>query len=493
MSYVSQFSRLLYVFRKPTIKESFDFEQCFYCSSGEESVNEFVKDITRTRKQMQDALVSPHMNSMSTLETIDAYLPLLWQLFDSLERQEPVKVETPLRFVWCGSVIVNFPRLDSIPYGDIIFELIMTLHSKGVVTANAAAEIAESDPSAVNTAAKCLREASAIMKFLASSLIPRWHTKSNYRYVPPETNSLYCEYLSDFFTACSNQMCAAKALQNNTTPPTLLTSLCLSVVRSMESCLSNLASSGFSLKDTDGGSRDHVGVMREFFSALVYRYQAESFMKKNETGIVIALCAVVQARLHATSKSKVYDPFTPQEFPKSSAQSPALRSALEELNESVASLRKTAEEENKLVYFKSIPRDTADLPELPPPTVLNLPTAPYVPPTSKVMRFSYDSSRKQTIFNSFAKMFTRSSGPSDTDAKKEEAVDEKEELSDVLETPPPLERDNSSASTSSTNGVVDENSVKRLVDMGFVADVSREMLIKHNGNETAAINELLSK
>lgn len=57
-----------------------------------------------------------------------------------------------------------------------------------------------------------------------------------------------------------------------------------------------------------------------------------------------------------------------------------------------------------------------------------------------------------------------------------------------------LERVDSSASSSSSgeSGLVDENSVKRLMDMGFMADVSRATLLKHNGNETAAVNELLS-
>jgi len=50
----------------------------------------------------------------------------------------------------------------------------------------------------------------------------------------------------------------------------------------------------------------------------------------------------------------------------------------------------------------------------------------------------------------------------------------------------------SSASSSSGSSLVDENSVKRLMDMGFMADVSRNTLLKHNGNETAAVNELLS-
>ena len=37
-----------------------------------------------------------------------------------------------------------------------------------------------------------------------------------------------------------------------------------------------------------------VYICREFFYALVYKFQADGFMKENETGIVIALSAVVQ-------------------------------------------------------------------------------------------------------------------------------------------------------------------------------------------------------
>ena len=201
-----QFSRTLFVFPTPEIKESFDFEQCFYCSIGDESVNEFVKDLSRLREKMAVSLSSSALNASSLLADIDAYVPLLWQLLDSLDRQDPVKVETPLRFLWKGSVIRGFPKLDSTVYTDVIFDLIMSLHTKGLVTANLAAEIAQSDPSAINTSAKYLREAAAIMKYLAATLIPRWHTKLNYRHLPTETNSVYCEYLSEFFTASSNQM-----------------------------------------------------------------------------------------------------------------------------------------------------------------------------------------------------------------------------------------------------------------------------------------------
>lgn len=485
------------MFRKPMIKESFDFIQCFYCSAGEESVMDFVKNLSHAREQMKDALASAHLNSTSCLEAIDAYIPLLWRLLASLDGQDPVKVESPLRFVWRGSVIHGNPKLDSLTYADVIFELIMSLHSKGVVTANLAAEIAESDASSVNKAAACLREASAIMKYLASNLIPRWKTRSNYRYCPPETDSLYCDYLAEYLMASSNQMCAAKALQGSA-PVGLLASLCLTVTRSMESCLKALSVSGLSIKDLDPGSRNHAGIMREFFSALVYRYQAETYMAKNETGIVIALCAVIQNRINSCSKSKAYDPFKPAEFPKTSQQSSSLQSALSELAEYIAQLRKTAEEENRLVYFKTIPRDTADLPELPAPAALNLPCPPYEPPTSDIVRFSYDPSRKPTVFGAFSKMFSRKSNPSEqSKSTSENNIDEKADQNSPLEDDnnaadaPVLTKTSSSQSTDDS-ALVDENSVQRLVNMGFDAEISRNSLLKHNGNETAAINDLLS-
>lgn len=259
-----QFARKLFVFPTPEIKESVDFEKCFFSSAGEESVSEYVKHLTRSRESMKNALNSSHGNSNSILAEIDSYIPLLWQLLNSLDNQDPVKIECPLRFVWKGAILIGIAKLDKTVFSDIIFDLIMSLHTKAIVLANLAAELTESDPGAVSTSAKFLREASAIMKYLASTLIPRWHTKNNYRLTPSETNSTYCEYLSDFFLACSNQMCVAKAMQNTATPPSLLTSLCLSVVRSMEHCLDGLTSSGINLQDTDAGSRNHAGVMRYY-------------------------------------------------------------------------------------------------------------------------------------------------------------------------------------------------------------------------------------
>jgi hypothetical protein len=79
-----------------------------------------------------------------------------------------------------------------------------------------------------------------------------------------------------------------------------------------------------------------------------------------------------------------YDPFKTAEFPKASMQSPGLRAAVADIAEVVAALRTKADLENRMVYFKKVPADTSELPELPAPTHLNLPSTAYTSPDSKV-------------------------------------------------------------------------------------------------------------
>lgn len=111
----------------------------------------------------------------------------------------------------------------------------------------------------------------------------------------------------------------------------------------------------------------------------------------------------------------------------------------------------------------------------------------------QVIRFSYDSSRKKTVFNSFAKLFSRSEGGGKAE---KEGGQEEGESSTVVDSAaavtPTVPVEGAGQEGAGGDGLVDENSVRRLMDMGFVAEVSRSTLLKYNGNETAAINELLS-
>ena len=61
---------------------------------------------------------------------------------------------------------------------------------------------------------------------------------------------------------------------------------------------------------------------------------------------------------------KTFDPLAPG-LPRGKDQTVDLRMGVVALFEKVSALRAKAESENRLIYFKSIPRDVTDLPELP--------------------------------------------------------------------------------------------------------------------------------
>lgn len=282
---------LLYPFNTPIIKDPVDFKACFHSSCGSETAMALVTNLTHFREQFRLSLVN--FTSLSQiLSFIDDYLPYLWQLLDSLDRQDPVRLDIPLRFVWKGG-ISTLPEYHC--YNQVIFELIMTIHAKGTLLSNYAREMVLSDPGAVNAAAKFLREASNLMLFLSTNLIPRWSVSIDQGLKPPECSPEYCKFLSDYFAACSHQLVVGKALQGPPPSSKLMTALSLNVVKSLEFSIEFLQRHcQYELGRTDNRLGIHIAIQREFFTSLVYYFQADDYFTKTETGISIALAAVAQ-------------------------------------------------------------------------------------------------------------------------------------------------------------------------------------------------------
>ncbi len=107
-------------------------------------------------------------SSQSKLNAVDLYLPLIWQLLNSLNNQAPVPIDRPLAFQWRGCLAEGLMFSNC---KDIIFELIMTLHCRATLLYNSAAEMLVVDPTAVQAAGGRLREAAGIMHFLANNLV----------------------------------------------------------------------------------------------------------------------------------------------------------------------------------------------------------------------------------------------------------------------------------------------------------------------------------
>jgi hypothetical protein len=286
-----QASLKLYDFRSPQIKEPVDFEKSFHSSSGDETANAFVISLTQSREKLRNALNSD-ITSIEKAAAFDEYLPLLWQFFDSLERQPPVRMDVVLNFSWKGAVSISKTPFS---FSHVLFELIMTMHGKAICLANAASDLTKTDPGSVNSAAKYLREASGVMNFLSNGVIPRWQAIAYAELKPPECSAEHAKFLADYFAGCSHQLVVAKALQAPATPPSLMTALCLSVVKSMEFSLDILHRfAAADIPRTEHSLAVHIAIQREYFSAMVYTFQAEDMIAKTETGNAIALCAVAQ-------------------------------------------------------------------------------------------------------------------------------------------------------------------------------------------------------
>lgn len=216
-------SRLV-IFLTPIMKGSVNFEACFHSSSGEQAPAELVHNLTTARSEIYDKLLKPSGAARSIIDAIDVYLPLIWQLMTSLENQPPVRLECSLLFEWKGALNTVQANLGFSAFPDIIYELIMMLHTKAIVLANYAAEILLGDVSASNQSGKHFREASGIMMFLAAQLIPRWQNYGMPR--PLECDPEVCRFMSSYFDACAHQMAIIKSTLINS-PPSVLAGIFL--------------------------------------------------------------------------------------------------------------------------------------------------------------------------------------------------------------------------------------------------------------------------
>ncbi len=284
---ISSVSRLV-VFRTSLTKPTVNFAQSFHSSSGEILAHELVTALTNARYEVQTHLGTSD-SPKPILDAIDNYLPLLWHFFSSLENQPPVKIDTPLIFEWKGAISINAIFC---AYPDIIYEIIMVLHTKAILLSNYAAEILLSDIAASNQSGKCFREASGIMSYLSGHLIPRWQSSNIGK--PLEVQSEMCRFLSSYFDACAHQMAIIKSMSINS-PPAVLSGLCIAANFNM-SCALDILNMNYSeeirINNIDTNLQVHLGFMREYFMSLAYYYFAQDCIIKKETGQAIAMCTM---------------------------------------------------------------------------------------------------------------------------------------------------------------------------------------------------------
>lgn len=272
----------LHSFRTPMCRNSngLDFAASFVCSTNSPESTSLITNLNTLRKQMCGELASPTSTNTMRLTCVDAYLPHVCNLLDSLNKQPPVPLEKQLIFEWVGAFAPNALVFNQ--SSEVIFELGMVLHTKAILHYMVAFDMLQGDIiSNVTAAGQNLRTAAGIMRHLAVELLPKWLGANGKAGRPLELTEEVCLAYEQLFTASAQQMAVVKAMTKvGGTPVSLLIKLVLGV--------SSIITGNYDPNSLDAAVKNHYSYMRELFLAMAYKYQADTYASKTEVGIAIA-------------------------------------------------------------------------------------------------------------------------------------------------------------------------------------------------------------
>ena len=227
-------------FRLPLCQPA-NFEAAFRSSTS--TCNEsrtLVQQLKLSRDAMIHALSTADVSMNGKIDAVETYLPLLFSLFYSLDRQQRVPLDTVLQFEWKGSFSL---ATDTYKFPEIIFDLAMTLHTLAILHHCAAWESLNNDfVENISPAGQYFLKSAGIMDYLSNDLLPLWVLPPGPSPARPiETDMGVCKAMKEYFTAEAQAMCCAKALVKvGGTPSNIMTKLCIAKLRLLDRCLDSL-------------------------------------------------------------------------------------------------------------------------------------------------------------------------------------------------------------------------------------------------------------
>jgi len=411
-----------YQFSNPFVL-AHDIHGCFINAIKDEESGNFIKNTAENRTIMTQELQSGSPN-VAKISAIDNYVPYAFKLMESLNNQQSVYLDKAMEFDWRGGFTTCIER---VKYREVIYDIIMALHSKAILHHRLAAEIVLSDINNVGQSSQHLRIAAGIMEFINQSLLPRWVSARLRENLPPECMSPVCMAFLHYFNAMAQMMAIIKADQKpGGTPPTIMTKLCLAVVTEFDTSIDILVRQTANVVKLDIPHLCvHFGALRELSKALAFKFYAESLLPLAERGVgpAIWLCVNAQESLRyqggggltLLGSTTPYDPERPG-LPRDKGLNVHL-AGVSALSAAIAAIEENARRENDFIYHVVIPSGLADKPELPEAKLLMTPT-PYIPPEiGSIVEFNHEPPKKTTIAESFFKYFngnekTKSTGES---------------------------------------------------------------------------------
>jgi hypothetical protein len=370
-----------YPLKAPRAGGSVDWQASFRAALQTPEAVDLIKSLNDNRALIIQLLSAGVLDTMSIINAVDAYLPALFHLISSLNRQDPVRLSAPTVFEWKG----EFSSGATSKFQEMVYDVVMMLHLKATMHYTHANSLLESDyVSNLPQAGQHYLSAASAMLYLAGDLLPKWVTKSNQTQKPPENDAQVCMGLALYYQAKAQSCAALKASLKDGgsgTPPLVLSKLCMAVASLCRDSVSNFQSASVQVEVE---FVIYISYLRELFMSMSYYYHASAQMSKEESGIALALFAKARNMLREQkpANGKRFDPaYIGAGIP--SAMTTKVKAEVKNMIELIRDSESKADKDNRMVYFKSIPAD-ADLPPAP-EGALVMQAKPYVPPSSDVV------------------------------------------------------------------------------------------------------------
>lgn len=400
--YMKTCSRLV-SFRMPICKPTTDFTASFKSSIGSPDAAQLVQSLTAARSEVISTYQSNSTIEMK-IKAVESYIPYLYRLLESMNATQKLTLDKELTFEWLGAISNKGEYFKS---HDVLFELIMVLHTKAIFHAIAAFNLVTVDPvTFVTESGKHLLEAASIMNLLAGNISSgTWKRQFNRRLPnPPEACEHVCGGMALMFKGQAQSMAFVKSTTSGAAPATIKARLAVGVINTMTGAFNTLcgAPEGLSLYSD---YLTHIHITRQVYAALAYMHAAQAYIDKTEVGNAIAFCEAAKSRL-VQQKANVRPVWSAAGLPKFTGSYVELGYAAAYLTDAINQMQKQAEQDNKFVYFQPVPGPNSSnstaglpLPDLPlEASVMN--PAPFPEPTSAEPPVQFVYVAKPSVFSS---------------------------------------------------------------------------------------------
>jgi len=333
------------------------FQEVNRCGNAE--AKGLLQSLYAQRRTVQLELASERFSPAATLAALQAYLPMISTLLESLNHQPRVPIVGELSFSWKGAFDTSSMHTQ---YTELAYEICMVLHSTSIMHYLIALDFL--DANNLREASQQFLLAASVAKHLSQDFLPRWTNRSSKSSPPPEIHE-YSSMLFHHLCICAAQQCAiVTALRKpEGSQAAVLARLCSGVVRQAELALTMRPEVAASSGSGSSGSRIdkemyvHSCFLKELFSALAYEFQGQALMAKSNTGSALAslskACALL-VQQGSPSSSASHDP--------SKSGLPAFRGSyidiavpIEQLLVQIQAEASRAKLENEQVYFEPVP------------------------------------------------------------------------------------------------------------------------------------------